>query len=251
MPLVGLGMTCFNRDRFLTEAIQSVACQTFTDWRLVVVDDGSDDDSLQIAQSWVANDSRIKVIANSENRGPGYSLNRALGELDDCSFIGWVDSDDMLHPDSLTKTVQYLDLNPDCDMVYTHYNTMDVLGRDRGLGSRCKIPYSSHRLLTEFMVFHFRLMRRVKYKAIGGIDPTLPTAIDYDFALRFAEKHSIHCLPESLYSYRIHNESLSIAAKRSQLEQSIQSINRALVRRGLSDSLRLQVDTKLRLVEVP
>jgi glycosyltransferase involved in cell wall biosynthesis len=246
---VGLGMTCYNRDRYLSAAIESVVRQTYSDWRLTILDDGSDDGSFAIAQEWAAKDGRITAIQNRENRGAGYALCRSLKILD-CDYLGWVDSDDLLHPEALQKTVAHLINRPQCDLVYTHYNSMNSDGHDKGLGVRCSIPYSPQGLLTNFMVFHFRLMRSAAYWSIGGIDPTLPAAIDYDFILRFSEQFAIECLPESLYFYRQHNQSLSVGSRQDQTNQSVFAIERALVRRGLDEKLKLSIATRLKLVEV-
>lgn len=230
MTTVGLGMTAYNRDRFLAEAIDSVLAQTYTDWRLVIVDDGSTDATLAIAQSYAAKDPRITVISQS-NHGCGHALNRAIAALGVVEYIGWVDSDDRLHPEALAKTVGYLGRNPATDMVYTHYHNL-VEGEDRGLGQRCRIPYSRERLVVEFMVFHFRLIRADAYCQLGGIDPDLTAAIDYDFALRFSECFVIACLPEVLYYYRQHDDRISHIHRSNQVEQAAQAVQRAIARRS-------------------
>jgi glycosyltransferase involved in cell wall biosynthesis len=227
-------MTAYNRDPYLAIAIQSVIDQSFADWTLTIVDDASTDQSYAIAGAFEAIDRRIHVLRNSVNRGCGASLHRAMQNCTmthDVEFVGWVDSDDILLPTALEKTIGFMRSKPEVDLVYTHYQPINDVGELLGFETKCNTPYSPEALLDESMVFHFRLMRAEAYLGAGGIDPELSVAIDYDLMLRFSEIYQIDCLPEILYLYRIHGGCLSVAQGAEQRAGAIAAVGRAMFRR--------------------
>ncbi len=251
-PLISLVIPVYNRDSYLRATINSILSQTYTDFELIVWDDGSTDDSLAIATEYAREDSRIKVFTAS-NTGQGTALVKAIA-FTNGKYLGTVDSDDLLHPEALAKTLAVLESNPGVGMVYTDHVVIDSQGKEKGIGKRCSIPYSPERLLIrcsipysperlliDFMTFHFRLIRRDVYDAVGGFDPTLGIAEDYDLCLRLSEVSAIEHLAEPLYYYRWHSANISTTQQLKQAKCSTIAVNRALQRRGLSQKLRLEV----------
>jgi Glycosyltransferase like family 2 len=159
----------------------------------------------------------------------------------DRPYLAWVDSDDLLAPDALAATVNILDRHPKVGMVYTNHSIIDEQGRVLGIGARCKTPYSKERLLIDFMTFHFRLMRREIYEAVGGIDLDFPQAQDYDICLKISEVTEIYHHPQSLYYYRSHSDTISQSQRSKQTERAATAVRNALKRRGLSDRYRLDI----------
>jgi glycosyltransferase involved in cell wall biosynthesis len=239
-------MAVYNRDRYLASAIESVLRQSLSDWELHIVDDCSSDDSLAIARDYASRDPRIKVYFNDSNEGFGCTLRSALSQCD-AQYLCWLDSDDELMPTALETMVRYLDEHPGAGMAYSQYVTMDLNGHDTGLGYRCEIPYSPDRLLVDLMIFHLQVIRSDAYHRVGGINPELRAAVDYDFCLRASEAIEIHQVPEVLYRYRQHADCISHNDRVNQIEQSRQAIERALVRRGMSESHRLEIKSHFRL----
>ncbi|QDU72348.1 glycosyltransferase [Mucisphaera calidilacus] len=240
LPRVSLVMALYNQRAFVTEALDSILKQTFTDWELVIWDDGSTDGSDEIARSYAQRDPRIRY-ERSENRGMYFALASSI-PLTSGPLIGWVDSDDRIRPTCLEKTVGLLDARPDVGMVYTDHQMYDEQGRDLGLGQRCSIPYSANRLLRDFMTFHFRLIRREVFERAGGIDTSFAFAEDYDLCMRISEIATIEHLAEVLYDYRVHTRSMSQATRLLQIEGSATAVRRALRRRGLEDQYDLTVE---------
>ena len=229
----------YNREKYLGAAIESVLAQTYTDYELIIWDDGSMDNSLSIAQKYAGIDSRIKVFSR-ENRGQPSAMRSAIA-MSHSRYVAQLDSDDKLHPEALSKTVSLLNSNADIGMVYSDHLVIDAEGNIRGLGNRSRIPYSSQRLLIDFITFHFRLIRREVYNAVGGYDINLETAEDYDLCLKLSEVTQIEHIEEPLYYYRWHDDSISTTQHLKQIKCSAIAINRALVRRGLSQQLALEV----------
>jgi filamentous hemagglutinin family protein len=239
-PRTSLVLPCYNRDRYLAEAIASVLQQTDPDFELLVWDDGSTDGSLEIAQRFAAADRRVRVMAGSH--GGAAAARKAAIAHTTGRYIGCLDSDDRLAPTALAETVALLEAQPDTGMVYTRYRVMDEAGAVLGLGRRGLVPYSPERLLVDFMTFHFRLMRRTMYDQVGGIDPTMHFTDDYDLCLRLSEVTEIRQIPQPLYDYRIHPGGLSQAHRLAQIAEAERAIAQALTRRGLGDRLRVRVD---------
>lgn len=236
---VSVVITVYNRAEYLPEAIDSVLAQSYRDYELIIWDDGSTDSSLAIARKYAQFDRRIEVFSD-RNRGQGVAISKAIAKSRG-KYIAQLDSDDRLHPEALSKTVAMLDSDSRIGMVYTNHLVMDAEGNVKGLGNRSSIPYSSQRLLVDFMTFHLRLIRREVYDAVGGYDIHLGTAEDYDLCLKLSEATEIKHLDEPLYYYRWHQNSISTTQQLRQTECSTIAVNRALVRRGLSQKLRLEV----------
>lgn len=247
-------MTVYNRERYLAAAVESVLAQTSTsaasssnfDLSLLIWDDGSTDATLSIAKALAAQDKRITVVAG-QRLGRGKALEMAVART--CGeYIGCVDSDDLLHREALAQTVAVLDSQPDVGMVYTQYTTIDERGKILGLGKRCLIPYSPERLLLDFMTFHFRLIRREVYDAVGGFNPEFEAAQDYDLCLRLSEVTKIVQVQQPLYYYRVHRDSISHSRQFEQIHFTSRAINSALLRRGLAERLALEVQVRPKFI---
>ncbi|MCK6477964.1 MAG: glycosyltransferase [Phycisphaerales bacterium] len=245
-PAVSIVMVNRDRARFVEQAIASVLNQTFRDLELVFWDDGSTDESVAIARRIEALDPRLRVFV-----GPAQGVVRAhksahvhaRGE-----FLGWVDSDDLLGRTALEETAAVLRDRPGVGMVYTGFVVLDEQSRVKGAGTQCRIPYSPTRLLTDFMTFHFRLMRREAFEKAGGIDDSYTTSPDYDLCLRMSEVTTIVPLQRNLYGYRVHGGSISESRRAEQRENSRRMVEAAIRRRGLEGKVRLRVDEQGKFV---
>ena len=240
MTPVSIVMTVYNRERYLKAAIESVLAQTYPNFELIIWDDGSTDNSLNIARSYAKHDSRIKALA-AEHRGVGYSLMAAIRETA-FPYFGCVDSDDLLAPKALAETVPILDANPQVGVVYTNYLLIDENDCVGGEGPLCKIPYSPEQLLVDPIVFHFRLIRRSAYNSCGGVDPKFASAEDYELCLRLSEVTEIRKINKPLYYYRIHQHNFSRQHRAEQILLCHTAVEQALVRRKLDDKLELGVE---------
>jgi glycosyltransferase involved in cell wall biosynthesis len=243
---ISLVITVYNRERYLSAAIESILKQTRTDWDLLIWDDGSTDKSVEIARTYAKLDDRMKVVA-AKHTGRGQALCDAIANTTG-KYLGIVDSDDLLAPEALWETAAVLDSQPNVGMVYTDYLVIDEAGEIKGLGKRCQIPYSKDRLLVDFMTFHFRLMRREVYNAVGGIDPEFKAAQDYDLCLRLSEVTEVVQVKKSLYLYRNHQENISHTKQFEQIHFTHLAITRALQRRGLAAMVDLEVQVQPRFV---
>jgi filamentous hemagglutinin family protein len=240
-PLISLIITVYNRERFLGIAIESILQQTFQDFELLIWDDGSSDRSLDIAYTYARQDERIRVMA-APHLGRWQALKAAIDETRG-TYLGLVDSDDLLAPTALAETVAVLEQAPNVGFVYTDYFDLSEQGTVLGYGSRCSIPYSKDGLLVDFMTFQFRLMRRSTVEQVGGIDLSIEYAEDYDLCLRLSEVADVQHLQKPLYYYRHHPDTISQQKRLQQILCSRKAVSNALQRRGLGD--RYEIDVQL------
>lgn len=228
--LISLVITVYNRQQFLAVTIESILAQTYRHFELLIWDDGSTDQSITIARHYAKQDHRIRVVT-AENQGVTGALKAAIVQTSG-TYIGWVDSDDVLAPTALQETIAVLESNLSVGMVYTHYHVIDEVGNDQGLGVRNQVPYSPDQLLVSFMTFHFRLLRRSVYEQIGGLDVEYERAEDYDLCLRLSEVTEIRLVPKPLYFYRQHSGNMT-NDDLEQIRWSYRANSSALKRRGL------------------
>src|SRR4028118_1383709 len=132
---------CYNQARFLGEAIESVLSQTYTDFEVIVVDDGSTDDTAEVASSYAAEDARVRLV-RQENRGLAGARNRGLAESRG-EYVVFLDSDDRLAEEALEVGVRELDAHPECAFVSGHHRPISADGvayavprQDRVAGDR-------------------------------------------------------------------------------------------------------------------
>ncbi len=115
MPTVSILMPCHNAASTLNEAMQSMLCQTFSDFEIIAMDDGSDDHTLEILNGWAAHDQRVRVFSK-EHTGIIETLNSGLAFCEG-GYIARMDADDRSHPERLTEQTTFLDENPDIGLV--------------------------------------------------------------------------------------------------------------------------------------
>ncbi len=235
-PLVTLVTTVHDGRRHLAECLASVAGQTLSRWRLVLVDDGSEDGSREIAAEFAATEPRCALHLRP-HQGRVAALRYGHAQVR-TRYVAWVDADDRLHPDALALTVHALESCPWAGMVYTRRAEIGDGGERRAI--RRRLPPGHANLLRSFFTFHFRLLRREVFEASGGVG-RYAIAIDYDLCLRMSERAAVLRLDEPLYDYRRHRRQMSVRRRRAQVDASARAIREAIERRGLADHTRLEL----------
>ena len=116
--LVSVITPAFNSGRFIAETINSVLSQTYQNWELIIVDDGSTDETVRIVKSFQEKDNRIKLFENESNKGSAFSRNLALRNAKG-KWIAFLDSDDIWHPEKLEKQIKFMTEN-NCHFSFRH-----------------------------------------------------------------------------------------------------------------------------------
>jgi glycosyltransferase involved in cell wall biosynthesis len=245
-PRVSIVIPAYNREQYVGIAIKSVLDQTYRDLELIVVDDGSTDGTLAIAEQFAVEDDRVRLLAlkadrtEETERGAAHALKVGY-ELARGEYIGQVDSDDWLDVQAIERMVAVLDDDAGCGMVYSNYIDVDENGEQLRPGWRCSYNYSAEKLLSVFMTFHFRLMRRSIYEQIGGIDLMFDRMEDYDLCLRFSEITRISHILDFIYFYRNHEEMTHQKNPLQIVLLANAAIEAALRRRGMDQTHKLRV----------
>ena len=189
----------YNRAELLERAVKSVQKQTYKNWEIIVVDDGSTDNTEDIINK--INDARIKYIKNEKNLGAAASRNRGV-ELAKYDYVAFQDSDDVWRIDKLEKQMKYLHQNTDYDMVYCsflkHYgNGGSLVVPNNQIGEREGNMYATL-LVNNVIGTPTVLMKRVVFLECGGFDTELRAIEDWDFAVRVARNSQIGFVSEIL-----------------------------------------------------
>ena len=121
--LVTIGIPFFKDKEYLSAAIQSVINQTYQNWELILMDDGSSDGSLEIAKSF--KDKRIRIVSDGKNKGLPSRLNEIVG-LARGEFVARMDADDIMHPERIEKQVDYLIDHPEVNVLGTMAYVIDA-----------------------------------------------------------------------------------------------------------------------------
>jgi glycosyltransferase involved in cell wall biosynthesis len=201
-PTVSVLLTTYNREAFLAPAIESVLGQTFTDFELLIVDDGSSDRSVEIARVYERLDSRVRVVVNEHNLGQFRNRNHAAG-LARGSLLKYHDSDDLMYPHCLSVMVAMLQAEPRADF--------GLSSGSRWSGGPCPM------LLTPRMAYQREffgeglffcgpagaLFRSDVFRALGGFADE-GVASDHLFWMRACKTSNVLLMPADLFWYRLH-----------------------------------------------
>ena len=222
-PLVSVIMNCYNGEKYLGEAIDSVYSQTYKNWEIIFWDNSSTDQSASIAKSY---DTKLKYFCATQNTVLGaarvLAVNEANGE-----YLTFLDCDDLWNINKLEKQIEIVD-----DKLGIIYSRSDVIsGNDKILGIIPKKEKSAvfgevfGELSKEnFIPFVSALVPKDKYYAVGGFSEKYKTAVDYDLFLKLSYSYRVEFIDEILCKYRQHSSNLSLVQKSLGIEESIRTI---------------------------
>ncbi len=213
-------MPVYNSRKFVAESIRSLLDQTFADFDLIIVDDGSTDSSTEIIAGFT--DPRIRVLTNDKNQGIVFSRNKGLAEIRG-EFYAPFDSDDIASNDKLEKQVKYLDAHPEITMIGSWAKMMDE--SNKTLNKRWKLT-SKPELIPSIMLFrnyfvHSSLLVRRKAIENTNYEPGLDVVEDYKFCADLAFSHPVSIFPDYLLKYRVHSQSAMRINSHRMREQDI------------------------------
>lgn len=215
LPRVAVLMAVYNEESFLAEAIDSVLAQTFGDFELVIVDDGSTDRSREIAASY--RDPRIRLIVNETNQGLPRALNRGLSAIRS-EYVARLDGNDVSFPERLAKQVAHLDAHPNVAVLGTQVLSIDVRGRRirrvKWWNAQWQRPVGQpamewYRIFDTPFVHSSVMFRRAEVEAVGGYDERHPINQDAVLWRELALRHAIDNLGEELVGFRFDPRSMT------------------------------------------
>lgn len=249
MPKISIIIPVYNAANHLAETVESVLSQTITEWELILVDDGSTDDSVEMAESFVRRDPRIRLVQQA-NSGVVAARNRGIQEISPHSeYVILLDHDDLWEPDTLQILQEALESQPNCVAAHGIIRMIDEgdspfhgqfgesWGQERrGVVEGREMVWPFDRPTT-FSVFAFGncimtpgqvLIRRAALNAVGSFDPACRPADDWDMWLRLSRLGDFVFLNQPLLHYRLHGNNAS--NNRQMMERAEQVLRRKLLR---------------------
>jgi glycosyltransferase involved in cell wall biosynthesis len=209
-PLVSIVTPSFNQGRFLRRTIESVLSQSYASIEYIVIDGRSQDDSVDILRSYGDRFDWISERDHGQTDAINKGFARSHGEI-----RAYLNSDDVLAPDAVARTVAHLRLHPACDLVYGRANYIDE--NDRVTGTYATAEYSFARLMQDCCICQPAAFWRTRIaRRVGPFDERLHYAMDYDYWLRIARADGrIDHLPETLACSRLYPQTKTLSARRA------------------------------------
>lgn len=205
-PMISVIMSVYNEENYIKEAIDSILAQTEPDFELLIVDDCSTDNTINIINR--IDDERIILIRNEENCGLTKNLNKALKECRG-QYIARMDGDDISKPERFAVQKKFLDEHSDIMLISCNTETF---GEEYLISDMCGTPEELKcRMLVRPVLTHPGFMFRKELVDKYGFtyDEHFRSAQDYDFAVRVAKEHKLYVVPQVLLQYRAHKGQVS------------------------------------------
>lgn len=216
-PLVSLIMPTYNRASFIGKAVVSVLEQMHADFELIIVDDGSTDNTRDIVQSF--KDNRLQYHRMDKNCGEYQTTNYAVSKTTG-QYLTWIHSDDMLPKDSVKVRLETLTNNPNLDFVHGDIAKIDI--NDATVERLAASDWPKDKIMSQYLllpekreakyiIHHLSIMmRREFFEKAGPFDTTLPFAGDIDWLMRAIIRGNFTPVHKLVYLYRTHNLSRRI-----------------------------------------
>ena len=197
MPIVSIIIPCYNQANYLSETLDSVVNQTYQDWECIIINDGSSDNTEDIAKKYCANDSRFFYIYQ-DNHGVVAARNNAISQSHG-KYILPLDGDDIIHNRYLEVAVKVIERDPKLKLVCCE---CEYIGEKKG---RINLPkYSLETLCEQNCFVCTSLFRRIDFDRIGGYNDNMKLGLeDWDFWLSLLESGGkVYRIPEVMFYYR-------------------------------------------------
>lgn len=239
-PVVSVIMPVYNRSDFVSKAIESVLKQTYSNFELIIVDDGSKDDTLNIVQKYAQQDKRIKVFSLLENKGISYARNFAIAKAKG-KYLATMDSDDQAYPDWLKISVNYMEKNPNVTIGFIPMDYYDddgtgVINKKKYLFTVRQLVFSSIANIGFVYRMDFIKKNNIKY------NETFISAEDYDFIAQIIMNNGrieyVHPY-QPLVLFRMHNSNNKEYYNKGRMNQAI--VWKKLYQKNLNNLSQCQI----------
>jgi len=203
MPKVSVVIPCYNQGLYLDDAVDSVLSQTFRDFEIIIVNDGSTDEATNLLLSNFRKP--MSRVIHTPNQGLAMARNRGIGEATG-EYILPLDADDTIAPTYLERAVRAMETGPDLGIVYCKAETFGAV-----TGPWFAAEYSDRGMLIGNLIFCSALYRKADWQAVGGYRANMAHGWeDWDFWLSIVELgRTVHRIPEVLFHYRVKEISMA------------------------------------------
>lgn len=200
---ISVGIPFYNAENFLSDTITSIISQTYKNWELILVDDGSSDSSLKIANYYAQKNSRIRVISDGKNKKLPIRLNQLISESKG-DYIARIDADDIMHPQRLEKQIDFLQKNQQYDLVSSGLISINNQNEVKGFRCVSQLYDEFSKPSLTYPVVHPSVMARKSWYLRNQYSERYPRAEDFELWTRSIINNDFRMavLPDLLLYYR-------------------------------------------------
>lgn len=203
--MVSIVLPVYNGEKYLKESIESIVNQTYQNWELIIIDDGSTDSTAQIARDYVKKDKRIHYYPNTQNMKLPRSLNRGF-TLTSGDYLTWTSDDNRYLPEAIGKMHDTLK-NNNADFVFASCRVINEVGE--GIEYMMTSKKRLHEIIGQNIVGACFMYTRKAYDEVGEYNPEYALVEDFDYWQRLYTKFGAIAISEILYEYRWHGGALT------------------------------------------
>jgi glycosyltransferase involved in cell wall biosynthesis len=211
LPLVSLCVAAYNYERYVEQAVGSLAHQSYPNVEIIVLNNASDDRTGEICERLASEDSRIQLVHNTATTPPADSHNKLL-HMARGDYLAIASADDVYYPTKIERQVEALEAHPAWGACFSLVDYIDANTKSiAGLRPAFTLPKDPHQIRADLMTANAvcmpsNLLRRTVVDAIGEFDGAFPRAFDYEYWMRMVSRYDIGMVPEPLMAYRLHGK---------------------------------------------
>lgn len=265
-PLVSIIMPAYNMARFIGDAIQSVLNQTYPHWELLVIDDKSTDQTVEIVSQF--NDSRIRILSTPRLGNSCATRNVGIREAKG-DLVAFLDADDRYVPDALETRLTYLSKTPACQAIYGFFRSMNELGQlmPPEVSPYYRLADDGAQMLVSDQYYHTwenilvgitphqlqgLMIRKSLLEEMQGLDEQFALASDYLFFIRLFKTSfpAVHYIPNVVFHYRVYDTMMTAnPAKTAQLVETLPKLlDRVFSKGNIPVNLPLYLESLTRIL---
>lgn len=234
MNKVSILIANYNNGKYFKDCYDSLIIQSYDNWEVIIVDDCSTDDSVEIIKDLIKDDPRFKLYENDVNKGCGYTKRRCA-ELATGDFLAYLDPDDALFYYSIECCMDEFKKYNKIAATYSQLFFCDESLNPKTIFNKIKqINNDKYFFNCPIQISAFFVFKREAYLKTEGINPNLKTAVDQDLYLKILEIGEAKFIEEPLYKYRLHSQGISQSSSKGKTKESFAKvIHQAMKRRGI------------------
>jgi glycosyltransferase involved in cell wall biosynthesis len=216
-PEVSVVIAVYNGAKYISETLESILNQTYTNWECIVVDDGSTDDTCRIIENFISKDKRFKIIKTDGGNGPYIAANIGI-KASDSKYIARTDADDILLPKRIETQVSLLEIDTSINIIGSFHYYLFENGEKRFKPFNTSLIFLKWQLIFRNRLVHSTMMFRKIWFLSIGLYPEEKLAQDWHIWLEGAYSDSLCIIEEPLIEWRLHNSSVTKTMNHEQLE---------------------------------